>query len=251
MKLWGFDSGIALFINETQALYTSSSYTWERNEAYFRIAFFLHPDDFLFPITTSLNVVLTFSEPFWTREKQEALLHNAPRENPDLRFYLSCDMQHFIQEILKPQNNEYLYEIKCSSTALEILASVLQHNVHTPQNCNACMLIEENGTLQYWEKAQKLILEKFRERLTIPEIAKEIGTNQCYLKRGFKMHFGDTIFNYILKLRMQEAKFLIAQNLGTPIAEIAESLGYGSLSSFSTAFKQFYGFSPQDLRRNR
>jgi AraC-like DNA-binding protein len=63
------------------------------------------------------------------------------------------------------------------------------------------------------------------------------------------MHYGETIFGTITRIRMNKAHEMIRSDSSQKLTEIAESVGYSSLSSFSTAFKQFFGFSPQELRR--
>jgi AraC family transcriptional regulator, transcriptional activator of the genes for pyochelin and ferripyochelin receptors len=84
--------------------------------------------------------------------------------------------------------------------------------------------------------------------LTLPEIARLIGTNDFKLKKGFKQLFGTTVFDYLLKLRMGRAKQLL-QDTDKPIHEIAFLTGYSSHSAFTNAFTRHFGYSPLYVRK--
>jgi AraC-like DNA-binding protein len=63
------------------------------------------------------------------------------------------------------------------------------------------------------------------ENITIPILSNLVGTNQCYLKKGFKEVTGKTIFEFIQENRMEKAKYLL-QNSDKTIGEIALLTGY-------------------------
>ncbi|MDZ7897534.1 MAG: AraC family transcriptional regulator [Arcicella sp.] len=72
-----------------------------------------------------------------------------------------------------------------------------------------------------------------------------MGTNQCYLKKGFKEVFEQTIFEFIRENRMIKARHLL-QSTNPNITEIAYNVGYSSLSSFSQSYKNYFGISPTE-----
>ena len=75
-----------------------------------------------------------------------------------------------------------------------------------------------------------------------------MGTNQCYLKKGFKEVFNQTIFEFIQENRMIKAKYLLESNPEN-ITSVAFNVGYASLSSFSQAYKNYFGISPLEYSR--
>lgn len=87
----------------------------------------------------------------------------------------------------------------------------------------------------------------FRENITIPQIAKAVGINQCYLKKGFKEIYGKTIYSMVQSLRMEVALSLLKTS-EMNVLEIGLEVGYTNQASFSTAFKQYYGYSPQQVK---
>ena len=64
----------------------------------------------------------------------------------------------------------------------------------------------------------------------------------------FRMLYGTTIYEYILTCRIDRAKELLADR-GKKISEIAALVGYERQSSFSAAFHQKTGVTPNEFRR--
>lgn len=80
---------------------------------------------------------------------------------------------------------------------------------------------------------------------SVVALAKKLGTNETTLQREFKLHTGQTIFQYALQRRMQAARILIRDHK-LAISQIAYRVGYSSPANFSTAYKRFYGHSPAE-----
>jgi AraC-like DNA-binding protein len=94
----------------------------------------------------------------------------------------------------------------------------------------------------------KLLIENnLQETYTIHQLAKEVGTNVQYLKQHFKSYYGLTIFNFVLKCKMQRAQHLLKDRRLT-ISFIGNQLGYKHASHFTAAFKKFFGYVPNSLR---
>ncbi|QNF32181.1 helix-turn-helix transcriptional regulator [Adhaeribacter swui] len=73
--------------------------------------------------------------------------------------------------------------------------------------------------------------------------------NEFKLKKGFKLLFGKSVFNYLKELRMEHASLLL-RNTATSVDEVAFTLGYEHGHHFSVAFKKHFGVSPsQHLRK--
>lgn len=107
-------------------------------------------------------------------------------------------------------------------------------------------------TIQHpFPKDQKLIeiasylLKNIEKNLTIEEIAKEFGLSERTLSRKFKEHMGMNYIRFLRSLRITKALELIAENQSNML-EIALSVGYGSLSSFSNIFLKITGMRPTE-----
>ena len=76
------------------------------------------------------------------------------------------------------------------------------------------------------------------------ELAKMAGMSETKMKQLFKQTFGDTIYNYYQKERMEEAAFLIKQ-AGYSVSEAGYHLGFSNLSHFSRLFEKHHGITPK------
>ena len=69
-----------------------------------------------------------------------------------------------------------------------------------------------------------------------------------YLTKLFKNKYGYSIYEYVLKLRMERAKELLAHE-ENKIIDISKRLGYTDNHYFSKAFRNYYGISPSQYRK--
>ena len=94
------------------------------------------------------------------------------------------------------------------------------------------------------------IKENFSDpELSIADICKIGFISPSSLQRAFLEHFGTTPKQYLIKLRMNKALRLLAENR-LSIKEIAAACGFSDEKYFSTAFKERYGYPPTQLRNN-
>lgn len=83
---------------------------------------------------------------------------------------------------------------------------------------------------------------------TVPQLAKLAGLSRSAFFERFTRTVGMTPMEYLLAWRMAVARDLLRrQDLG--IAEVAERVGYGSASTFSTAFSRHVGQPPSRYAR--
>lgn len=84
--------------------------------------------------------------------------------------------------------------------------------------------------------------------LSLETTADALSISGAHLSRLFKKHTGQTFSDYLLKLRMEHAKFLLdTTNMPTP--DIAVATGYDKSAYFRTAFKSYFGMTPLQYRQ--
>jgi AraC-like DNA-binding protein len=98
--------------------------------------------------------------------------------------------------------------------------------------------------------ARTLLMKQLTPIPTISEVARVAGMSETSLKHGFKAVFGETIFNFSLRCRMQHALDLLRERR-TPIDRVAKAVGYSHSTSFATAFRRHFGVSPRGMRPER
>ncbi len=123
------------------------------------------------------------------------------------------------------------------SSALSICATILQQQ-HLTQG------------VDFTDDALSIIHKDPLVKWRLVDLAKQVGTNECYLKQAFKEKTGISIGRYMKNLRMKEAyNLIIHHNLSTK--EAAYKVGYSDVSYFARIFKQQYGYTPSDLSLNK
>lgn len=85
---------------------------------------------------------------------------------------------------------------------------------------------------------------------TIRQVARAVGMSETSLKRGFRALFGETLFDFSLRCRMQHALMLLRER-HMSAAQVAQAVGYGHQSSFATAFRRQFGLCPKDARGSK
>lgn len=95
--------------------------------------------------------------------------------------------------------------------------------------------------------AKEIMNADIKDHLVLKSLARRVGTNECTLKRCFKDLFNTTIYQYLLKQRMDKA-FLLITSSNYRLKEIAVQCGFETLSGFTTSFHKYYGIRPGDLR---
>lgn len=110
----------------------------------------------------------------------------------------------------------------------------------------ACKFLANHNDRDKILLAREILLEHIGDPITIKELSRKVGINECYLKKGFKVMFGSTIFDFYQDQRMEHARFLLYEK-GKNVSEVSALLGYSSISHFSTAFKKHTGLKPCEL----
>lgn len=142
----------------------------------------------------------------------------------------------------------FVHILQRQEKAIALLRNALEA-FWVPSEANklpACSFLNNNGERDKVLECQKIIISSLEAPLTIRELSREVGMNECYLKKGFKAMFGKTIHEYQQWQRIEKAKELLT--LGTySINEVAYIMGFGSASHFSTSFKKIAGMKPCEL----
>jgi len=89
----------------------------------------------------------------------------------------------------------------------------------------------------------------FKEPLTLDFLAEEAHMNKYYLSHTFKREYGVSPINYMITRRLEESKYLLAET-DLSMSQIAQLLGFSSLSYFSQVFRRTQSVSPMEYRQN-
>ncbi len=100
---------------------------------------------------------------------------------------------------------------------------------------------------QWLKQATEIVESRFLERLSLTEIASEVGVHYVHLSRQFHKYNRCTVGELIRRRRVQHASHLLAHSR-TSLAEIALVCGFSDQSHLSFLFKRHMGMSPSKFR---
>ncbi len=100
---------------------------------------------------------------------------------------------------------------------------------------------------QVFSSVQEYLQFNYFKPIQINDICKNINISRSYLFRIFKKYADTSVEEYLLKLRIQHAKKLLATT-DFPTTSIANLVGYTNLSSFYRMFKRIEHVTPSEWR---
>jgi AraC-like DNA-binding protein len=96
--------------------------------------------------------------------------------------------------------------------------------------------------------ARRLLMDQLDCPPKLRAIARSVGMAEKALTQGFKAIYGETLFDFSLRCRMQHALTLL-QDRHWSVDRVAEAAGYSHPTSFATAFRRHFGLRPIDFKR--
>jgi two-component system response regulator YesN len=101
---------------------------------------------------------------------------------------------------------------------------------------------------RFFDDVLKYLESRLYNDVTLRDVANYFSYSPNHLGLLFKDYFSESFSDYVIRMRMEKAEEL----LHTPalkVYEIADMLGYKSLTYFSRQFREYYGTSPGDYRK--
>lgn len=107
----------------------------------------------------------------------------------------------------------------------------------------------KNGYLsQTMERASQYFIDNYSKNINIEAYASSIGMSISWFIQNFKDYTGMTPMQYILSIRIENARLLF-ETTGYTITEIAGIVGYDNPLYFSRLFHKQTGYSPSAYRK--
>ncbi len=116
-------------------------------------------------------------------------------------------------------------------------------------------LVETSAEITNYRNWQNIILEikglmnsNLNEKINIEIIAKKYHKTSFQVIRSFKAHTGLTPIAYLILIRLNKAKKLLAS--GNTIIDTALECGFFDQSHFTNCFRKYFGVSPKQYAEN-
>jgi AraC family transcriptional regulator len=98
-------------------------------------------------------------------------------------------------------------------------------------------------------KVQDYIEYHLGQSLSIEELSNAAGFSKYHFSRIFQGMLHEPLAHYVNRIRMENALFLLAHRADKNMTDIAYELGLSDSAVFSRAFKNYYGVSPSEYRK--
>jgi len=158
---------------------------------------------------------------------------------------LTPTLLHIANSLLRCPYHGGVRLLHAEAKAMELLCEVLtidgidrSTTLEAPTECEERQL----------DMARRMLASHLSAAPSTSSVARTVGMSETKLKRAFKSRFGVTVFRYGLDCRMRYALELLRCK-HMPVGQVAHAVGYQHQTSFTAAFHQFFGFLPNQARR--
>ncbi len=170
---------------------------------------------------------------------------------PDTVPVLSCGMlSDQIGEIFRliyllSSDSQHLNEV-CNSLSLSLLLLTYEMLLSRKRNTAVQQRSAASATAH---RVRRYLDAHYHEALTLSDIAQALHVNEYYLSHVFKSEFGQPPIQYMMRRRIGEAQGML-MDTSIPIGDIAEHLGFSSVSHLNTMFNKYVGIPPGKYRQS-
>ena len=138
--------------------------------------------------------------------------------------------------------NEML-SLNCDSSVLEYAIAAKLYMMYTE------FFADTKHKSDYISSVKSYVGALYMQQISVEDIAERINLDRRYLSRIFKQKTGKTVQEYLITVRMEEAKKLLEN--GYSVVESAHLCGYEDACNFSKMFKRITGISPGKWKTGR
>lgn len=149
------------------------------------------------------------------------------------------------------QETAKILQHMCDEDAAMRTASIIRLLVLISESRELSEAGKENKETDAEKKLKEIklfVVCNFRRELSIDDIAEHVGMNRSAVCTFFRRNEGETIWEYMNHLRIEEAKRLLS-TADLNIQEICYKSGFRDLAHFSRTFRKCVGTSPSEYRK--
>ncbi len=97
------------------------------------------------------------------------------------------------------------------------------------------------------KQAIQFLTLQYTQSISIEQMSNMLGYHRTHLCKLFKQSTGVSPMQYLLKIRMRRAEYLLSTSM--TIEQVASSVGFGDALYFSKKFRKWSGQSPSEYRQ--
>lgn len=153
-----------------------------------------------------------------------------------------------VRELIKNIIEEDLYEGSTSLKSIELSAELLTLIIHRAIRPTGSLdsQIHHSQLADLWSKVAKNMGEAWK----VEDLARIMNCSRSQLTRICNNLYHKSPGQKVREMKMEHAKILLTGS-SVPIHEIAEAVGFSSLSRFSSSFTAYTGTGPREFRKRK
>ncbi|MGO3161912.1 helix-turn-helix domain-containing protein [Sphingobacterium sp. JB170] len=163
----------------------------------------------------------------------------------DEDLYVTPEMRTSIESIRECKQDGDLKRMFTDARILELIMYQLEQFSQYIQDEKEIL---QGTDIEKLEHVREILESNFIDPPAQKELARIALLNESKLRTGFKKYFGTTIYDFVTRLRMVEARRLIVEEKKNNMYEIGNLVGFKHQASFTNAFKRYYGMPPSEVR---
>ncbi|WP_129597218.1 helix-turn-helix domain-containing protein [Anaerophilus nitritogenes] len=233
-KIFSFPDGKEYTLKEGEIFV----YTTLNDVEYFQ---FIYKNCKTISIHLNFNTIRNVVNPIWEDRvllDWKANIHNIFKENILIIEKASYDLKQIAKQMDAISTDDMMGYMKLKLKTIEFLTTFLEEKM---KHINS----EENEKIS---KAKEMIHDNLEKIPSVKELAMILNTSIYKLQKWFKDSTGDTVYEYIKKVRIEKAKYLL-ENTQMSILQITNEIGYENPSKFAKLFKNYYDMTPLQYRK--
>lgn len=150
------------------------------------------------------------------------------------------------REIINEQKScEPGYDLVLKSLVMKLMVLILREtgNYETAADEKICTF-ESSEKSNIVHTIISFMNQNYMHDISLDKISKNMYLSPVYISKIFKEETGDSPINYLIKIRLEQASFLLRSDNNMSVKEISKRVGYDDAYYFSKLFKKYYGASP-------
>ncbi|MBE1444462.1 AraC family transcriptional regulator [Paenibacillus sp. OAS669] len=194
------------------------------------------------------RAVLYFTDRFLSRFQPDQLnLLLSPFRSSSKVISFNNQQQSYIENLLFQMKKEYM-DTMLPGRAEFFEALLVQLLLYTSRICMESDQITPKPMDGKMTEIIGYCNEHYRKPLTLESVSSRFFISPYYFSRLFKRTTGFHFPEYINTLRIREAQRILREDHGKMI-EVAEQVGYSSITHFNRTFKQVTGMAPMTYKK--
>lgn len=166
-------------------------------------------------------------------------------------YHLHREMMELSTEFQEMWKKEALPRLNDAIEQFDTIEEVYLHFFHILVECSERMAAfrEVRSTHALMNQIRTYMESHYTDpELSLASISEQFQLHTSHVSRAFKEEIGEKFVDYLVKIRMEQAKKMLV-NSSYSVQDIGAKVGYTHAISFIRAFKKYTGFTPGEYRR--